>query len=76
MTIIRSGKTYTSYGSLIPGECFDYEGKIFMVIDETDPDTSDRTYASVNLESGAVTLVFANGTLVLKTGCELKVKYD
>ena len=75
MTIIRSGKTYTSYGSLVPGECFDYEGKIFMVIDETDPDTTERTYGAVSLENGSVTFVFANGTLVMKTGCELKVKY-
>ena len=76
MTIIRSDKTYTPYVNLLPGDAFDYEGRIYMVIDEKDPDTSDGTYASVNLKNGVVTFMFANETLILKIGCEVKVKYD
>ena len=76
MKVIRGDKEYVSYGSLVPGETFEYEGKILMIIGETDKSTSDITYEAVNLETGVITLAFANGTMVLKTNCEVKVKYQ
>lgn len=76
MKIVRSGEAYTSYGNLAPGKAFDYEGRIYMVMDETNPDTAEKTYTAINLETGAVTLTFSNNMLVGRISCEVKVKYE
>lgn len=76
MKIVCSGEAYTAYRNLAPGSAFGYDGRIYMVMDETNPDIPEKTYTAINLETGAVTLTFSNGMLVGRISCEVKVKYE
>ena len=75
MVIIKNGEILTSYGSLKQGDTFVYEGELYMVVNQTDPGASDKTYVSVNIKTGNITYKFANGTMVTKVDCVISITH-
>ena len=70
---VKYDEQYTAYKNLKPGDTFIFDSSLRMVINETDKGTEDATYASVVIETGKVSCVLTNGSLVKKVECEVSL---
>lgn len=71
MMHVKYDENYTAYKNLKPGDTFIFDSSLRMVIDETDKGTEEKTYVSVVIETGKVSHVLSNGSLVKKVECEV-----